>query len=74
MAGSVPAHVWVRSGAREDPGLLLQWQRRGVEWWGLVAIVVDGEPIIQAVRGDLLRPARRRLDGLAWRSLDQLRL
>lgn len=57
MAASVPAHVWVRSGAREDPALLVEWQRRGVEWWGLVAIVVDGEAIIQAVRADLLRPS-----------------
>lgn len=57
MAGGVPAHVWVRSGAVEDPGLLVSWERRGVEWCGLVAVVVDGEAIIQAVRADLLRPA-----------------
>lgn len=56
--GGVPAHVWVRSGAVEDAGLLVRWERRGVEWWGLVAVVVGGEAILQSVRADLLRPAK----------------
>lgn len=60
MAGPVPAHVWVRrggwEGAPEDPGLLVAWERRGVEWWGLVAMVTDGEPGLFSIRADRLRP------------------
>lgn len=57
MAGQVPAHVWVRDGAGQSPCLLLRWERRGDQWWGEVAVVSQGEAVVQMIRSDLLRPA-----------------
>lgn len=57
MAGRVPAHVWVRDVAGESPGLLLRWERRGEQWWGEVAVVSEGEAVVQMIRADLLRSA-----------------
>ena len=57
MAASIPAHGWVRDGQAEVPALLVAWERRGTEWWGRVAVVVAGEPVVQVVRADMLRPA-----------------
>ena len=55
MPVPLPAHVWVKSGAAESAGLLLAWQWQGAEWWGKVALVEDGEPVIKLIRADLLR-------------------
>lgn len=56
MAASLPVHVWVREGSIEVAGLLVAWDKRET-WWGLVAVVVDGEPSLTYIASRLLRIA-----------------
>ena len=49
------AHVWVRAGATEVPGLLAGWRQAGDGWWGRVVTVTEGQPTETLIRADLLR-------------------
>lgn len=51
------AHVWVRDGSSELPGLLAGWRQGANGWWGRVVTVVDGQATETLVRADLLRKA-----------------
>ena len=51
-------HVLARDDAGQwQPALLIQWVRRGNNWWGRVIMIDDDEPALVELAAGRLRPS-----------------